>query len=94
MPTHYAEPFGAVQMEAQMAGLPVITTDWGAFPECVIHGQTGYRCRVLEHFVWALKHVHLLDRRFIRNYAQANYSLERVAPMFEEFFSMVLNRLR
>lgn len=90
MPTYYAEPFGAVQMEAQMAGLPVITTDWGAFPECIIHGRTGYRCRVLEHFVWALKNIDKLDRRYIRTYAHANYSLERVAPMFEEFFDMVL----
>ncbi len=88
-PSHYAEPFGGVNVEAQMAGVPVLTSDWGAFCETVKHGVTGYRCRVIEHFVWALKNVHRLNKSEIQTYAIENYSLNRVAKMYEEYFAMI-----
>jgi glycosyltransferase involved in cell wall biosynthesis len=89
VPTVYVEPFGGVNVEAQLCGTPVITTDWGAFPETVEHGKTGYRCRTLEQFVWAAKNVHQLDTRYIHDRAVRLYSLERVAGMYEEYFAML-----
>ena len=88
-PTLYAEPFGGVNVEAQMCGLPVITTDWGAFAETVLHGYTGYRCRTLEQFLWALKNVDTLDKSVIRAWAVSNYGLTKIATMYEEYFGML-----
>jgi len=88
-PTLYAEPFGGVNVEAQMSGIPVITTDWGGFAETVDHGLSGYRCRSMDHFSWALKNVDLLDRTAIRDRAIKNYGFTKVASMYEEYFKMI-----
>lgn len=89
LPTYYLEPFGGVVVEAQMAGCPVITSDWGAFPEIVDHGRHGYRCRTMEQFTWALQNIHKLDRSGIEAYARGRWSLGVVKKMYEEYFRML-----
>jgi glycosyltransferase involved in cell wall biosynthesis len=89
MPTLYSEPFGFVAVEAQMSGCPIITTDWGAFAETVQHGVTGFRCRTMEQFTWAIENVKHLDKTKIRSWAESNYGFQKVSSMFEEYFSML-----
>jgi len=85
-PSHYCEPFGMAVVEAMLCGTPVITTDWGGFAETVLHGVTGYRCRTQEQFNWAANNIGSLNRQTCRDWAVNNYSMERIAPMFEEYF--------
>ncbi len=89
-PTFYVEPFGGVAVEAQMSGTPVICTDWGAFPETVVHGVTGFRCKTREQFIWAAKHVDGLKPDNCSAWALQNFSLERVSQMYEEYFQQLL----
>jgi len=91
VPTRYLEPFGYVAIEAQMSGTPVITTDWGAFPEIVEQGVTGFRCRSAAEFARAIRMAGDLDRLDIRHRAIRRFGLENVAPQYERYFMYVWN---
>lgn len=90
-PTTYIEPFGAVAVEAQLCGTPAITTDWGAFPETVIEGVTGYRMRTLLDGVKAVEHADSLDARDIRASALDRYSLDTIGPVYGAWFDRLLD---
>lgn len=85
-PTQYLEPFGSVAVEAQMAGTPVISTDFGGFVETVEPGVTGYRCNYLGEFVQAIHDAPSLSPMAIRQRAERLYSLEAVAPQYRAYF--------
>jgi len=87
--SQFHEPFGGVAVEAQMCGTPVISSDWGVFNETVLHGKTGYRCRTLDQYLYAVNNVDKLKPEIIRSWAESNFSTKRIAPMYHEYFSML-----
>lgn len=89
VPTTYLEPFGGVSIEAMMCGTPVIATDFGAFPENVVDGVTGFRFRTLGEAVWAAEHAQQLNPRTIREYAVNNFGLERVKWQYQAYFEQL-----
>jgi glycosyltransferase involved in cell wall biosynthesis len=55
-PTTYLEPFAGVHVEAMLSGTPVISTNWGVYPETITDNVFGFRCDTLQDFVDAVRY--------------------------------------
>ncbi|MDD3694973.1 MAG: glycosyltransferase [Lentisphaeria bacterium] len=91
MPTLYLEPFGYVAIEAQMCGVPVVCSDWGAFPETVQQGRDGFRCRTQAEFLKAIKDCGKLERKEISRRARMRFSYDAVSQKYARYFAFVWN---
>ena len=85
VPTLYLESFGGVNVEAQLCGTPVITTNFGVFLETLWHGVTGFRCDTLQDFVNAAKNVDRLDPKMIRKWAE-RYLMYNLKGEYQKWF--------
>lgn len=90
VPTTYLEPFGGVVIESMLAGTPVVTTDFGAFPELVTEGFNGYRFRTLGEAISATKEAMDLNRGEIKEWARNNFSIDRVRYQYQAYFEQLL----
>lgn len=82
-PSHYIEPFGNVAIEAMACGTPVISSDWGAFPETNVH---GFRCRTFAQFVDAAVRAPDLHRFSQRAHVKLHYDLPVIQKRYADYF--------
>ena len=90
VPSLYIEPFGGVNVEAQLCGTPAITTDFGVFKETVVQGVTGFRCSTFQEFIESAKNAHTLDANFVRLNAQ-QYLMSNVKWQYQSWFERIHN---
>lgn len=83
--TEYLEMFGGVNVESRLHGTPVITTNFGCFPEYVENGLDGYRCNTLQDFVNATQKVKKLDRKIVRKRAE-RFLMDNVKQEYQKLF--------
>lgn len=87
--TYYVEPFGNMIIEANLSGTPVITTDWGAFPEIVLEGQTGYRVRDFKSLLLAMESIDKIDPAECRKWG-LNFSDEEIHHKHQQYLNRVI----
>lgn len=87
--TYYLEPFGNMVIEANLCGTPVITTDWGAFPEIVLNGQTGYRIRDFKQLLNAIERSDDINPIECRNWG-LNFSDEAIHEKHHQYLQKVI----
>jgi glycosyltransferase involved in cell wall biosynthesis len=89
VPSRYCEPFGYTVIEAAMSGTPVICPDWGGFTETVLHGVTGWRCRNMDQFDWAVRNIEKISPEACRQWALNNYTTDQARVRYEEYFKQL-----
>lgn len=89
-PTYTIEPSGRSGIEAQLCGVPLIGTSYGALQETMLEGITGYRCHTLADWLEAVRLSKSLDRKQIAAWARNRYSKESVGKQYD----WVLRQLR
>lgn len=85
-PTRYFEPFGGVAIEAAYSGTPTIGSDWGAFPETIIEGITGFRVRDQFQMAAALQNLGQIKSEDCHQWG-SQFTLDRIVKKYERYFT-------
>jgi glycosyltransferase involved in cell wall biosynthesis len=93
-PIRWPEPFGLAMIEALACGTPVLTLKWGAAPEIVDHGTTGFLCDSDADLVAAIGRVGELDRAQCRRAVEARFSADRMVRDHLDLYERLLDRPR
>jgi len=92
-PCRWLEPFGMVLIESLACGTPIIASDWGALPEIIEEGKTGFCCRDMSEFIQAVKNVSYLNPRDCRISAERDYGLEIAYTRYMKYFTRLAKLL-
>ena len=90
-PIRWPEPFGLVMVEAMACGTPVVTTNWGAAPELVEDGVTGFRRDGEDDLVEMIGRVDTLDPAACRRRVEDRFSGEAMVEGYEKIFRQVVS---
>jgi glycosyltransferase involved in cell wall biosynthesis len=93
-PICWAEPFGLVMAEALACGTPVVGSPYGAAPEIVDDGATGFLRESDDELVEALGRIGELDREACRLAAVERFSVERMARDHERLYQRLVSTAR
>jgi len=85
-PIQWEEPFGLVMVEAMACGTPVLATRWGAVPEVVEHGVTGFLAETPEGLLEYLDRVDEIDPLACRKEAEERFSPRVMAASYLDIY--------
>jgi glycosyltransferase involved in cell wall biosynthesis len=85
-PIRWPEPFGLVMVEAMACGTPVVTTNWGAAPEVVDDGITGFRRDGDDDLVAAIGAARRLDPAACRRRVDELFSAQAMVRGYEAVY--------
>ena len=88
-PSKVHEIFHIAATEAMLSGVPVISSDAGAFSETIEHGKTGFRCNSLGDYEQAILNLKTLDKDYIKKYAYLNFSNDICKEKYYQAFNKI-----
>ena len=88
----WIEPCGLVALEAQASGTPLIATRFGALPEIIVDGKTGFVVDSLDQAVDALERLHTIRPADCRQNAETRFGTEPMAKGYEAVYQSLIRR--
>ena len=89
-PIQWPEPFGLTMIEAMACGTPVLTLRYGAAPEIVTDGVTGFLRQVPEDLVACVDQLDCLDRSKCRDEVERRFSMRRMTDDYLAVYTRAL----
>jgi glycosyltransferase involved in cell wall biosynthesis len=91
-PIRWPEPFGLVMVEAMACGTPVVTTNWGAAPELIEDGVTGFRRDGDDDLVAAIGAVRTLSPADCRARVEELFSAAAMVRGYEAVYERAISK--
>lgn len=89
-PIGFEEPFGLSVAESMLCGTPVIAFNKGSMPELIVHEKTGFLVNKIDEAVGILKDIKQIDRKFCREWAESNFSQEKMVNDYLKVYENIL----
>ncbi len=86
----WCEPFGLVAVEAQASGTPLIATRFGALPEIIVDGESGYVVDSMEQAVEATEKVLGISPIACRKNAESRFSAAAMGKGYEAVYKSLV----
>jgi glycosyltransferase involved in cell wall biosynthesis len=93
-PIRWDEPFGLVMIEAMACGTPVIATPYGAVPEVVDDGVTGFIVRDMDEMRNAVSRLGEISAEACRASVQERFSPAAMAQRYEDVYAKAISARR
>ncbi|HMM41797.1 MAG TPA: glycosyltransferase family 4 protein [Thermomicrobiales bacterium] len=88
-PSSWPEPFGLAMIEAMACGTPVVALRYGAVPEVVADGTTGFICDSVDEMVAAVNCIDEIDRAACRARVEEHFSVPVMGAAYEAVYEQV-----
>ncbi len=92
LPIRWSEPFGLVFIEALACGLPVLTCPYGAAPEILREGVTGFMRESDEELAEAAWRVGEVSRAGCRDWVEKHFDTCQMTQRYLDVYQAVLNQ--
>ena len=90
-PIQWPEPFGLVMTEAMASGTPVIAFRYGAAPEVIDDGKTGFLVETIDEMCQAVERAGEIDPKTARAHVEAGFSADAMVDGYLRAFERVLS---
>jgi glycosyltransferase involved in cell wall biosynthesis len=91
-PIQWPEPFGLVMIEAMACGTPVVAFRYGAVPEVVSDGESGFIVGSPEEMIEAIKRATEIPPERCRDFARRRFSTAVMTDAYERIYADVAER--
>lgn len=89
-PSSWPEPFGLSMIEAMACGTPVVGLRYGAVPEVIDHGRTGFVCNSVDEMVAAVRRIGEIDRAACRSHVERRFSVPVMGAAYESIYESII----